>query len=448
MLTFTHGDSRRYCDGLSRRSFLRAGGLALGGLALSDLLRLRAEGAVSPEGRGKSVIMVCLGGGPSHIDTYDMKPSAPSEFRGEFRPIKTRVPGLEICELFPRQAKIADKFSIVRSATWQEPDHQRIEIFTGYPRRERRPSFGSYVSRLLPERDTAMPKFVSLKGDDGEIAEAEQPLYVGAQHRAFVPAAGGLKSLDVTRQVDLSRLKGRKDLLNTLDTLRRDVDASGEMGAFDSFSGQALDMLTSGRARRAFDLSDEKPEVLDRYRAGGTQFQYHRSPAFWDWEAFVRARRLVEAGVPFVSLQVGVWDHHCGEGLGSIFEGYRTQLPLYDLCISALISDLHERGLHKDVCVVVWGEFGRTPRLNKFGGRDHWPGAGSVLFSGGGLKMGQAVGETSANGEYPVTRAYTPQNILSTLYHVLGIDPSTTIPDLGGRPQYVLDDRDPVKELI
>ena len=450
MLTFFNGDPERFCDGISRRSFLRAGGLALSGFALSDLLRLRAEGAVVPEGRGKSVIMICLGGGPSHLDTYDMKPGAPAEIRGEFQPIKTNVPGMELSEMLPRQAKIADKFAVVRSVTWQEPDHQRIEIFTGFPKRERRPSFGSYVSRLAQRRDTSLPRFVSLKGDDQEIAEAEQPLWVGAQHRAFVPDNRGLKTLELTRQVDLTRLRSRKELLAQLDTLRREVDASGEMRAFDEFSAQALDMLTSGKARRAFDLSDEKPQTLDRYRAGDNRFMYSHSPSpvFWDWEAFVRARRLVEAGVPFVSMQVGLWDHHCGEGLPTLFESYRSLLPLYDNCISALIGDLHERGLHKDVCVVVWGEFGRTPRINKFGGRDHWPAAGSVLFSGGGLKMGQYIGATNSCGEYPVTRAYTPQNILATLYHVLGIDPSATFPDHNGRPQYLLDDREPVKELI
>ena len=295
-----------------------------------------------------------------------------------------------------------------------------------------------------------LPKFISLKGDDQEIAEAEQPLWVGAQHRAFVPNNQGLKSLEVTKQVDISRLKNRKELLSQLDNLRRDVDARGEMGALDAFSGQALDMVTNGKARKAFDLSDEAPRTLDRYRAAGSHFMYSHasSPVSWDWEAFVRARRLVEAGVPFVSMQVGLWDHHCGEGLPSLFESYRTLVPLYDHCLSALITDLHERGLHNDVCIVVWGEFGRTPRINKFGGRDHWPAAGSVLFSGGGLKMGQYVGETNSTGEYPTSRPYSPQNILATLYHVLGIDPSATIPDFNGRPQYLLDDREPVQELI
>jgi hypothetical protein len=449
MLTFFNGGgSDRFCDGISRRSFLRVGGLAFGGFALSDFFRLKAQGAVASGRRSKSVIMICLGGGPSHVDTYDMKPNAPAEIRGEFRSIKSNVPGMNLSELLPLQAKIADKFAVVRSATWQEPDHQRIEIFTGFPKKERRPSFGSYVSRLSQTRELPLPRFVSLKGDDQEIAEAEQPLWVGAQHRGFVPNGQGLKSLEVSRQVDISRLKSRKELLKELDTLRRDADARGEMRALDVFSGQALDMVTSGKARRAFDLADEDPKTLERYRATGSKFKYLAGPATWDWEAFVRARRLVEAGVPFVSMQVGLWDHHCDATSGSIFDGYRSLLPLYDNCLSALITDLHERGLHEDVCVVVWGEFGRTPRINKFGGRDHWPAAGSVLFSGGGLKMGQYIGETNSTGEYPTTRPYSPQNILATLYNVLGIDPAATIPDFNGRPQYLLDDRDPVKELI
>src|SRR4029079_3006548 len=265
--------------------------------------------------------MICLGGGPSHLDTYDMKPDAPSEVRGEFRPIRSNVAGIGLCELLPQQAKIGDKFAVLRTATWQEPDHQRIEIFTGYPKKERRPSFGSYVSRFGQRSDTTLPKFVSLKGDDQEIAEAEQPLWVGAQHRAFVPNNQGLKSLEVSRHVDMTRLKNRKDLLNELDTLRRDVDARGEMGALDIFSGQALDMLTSGKARKAFDLADEDPKTLDRYKAARSRLMYSHSssPVSWDWEAFVRARRLVEAGVPFVSMQVGLWDHHCADGLPTLF---------------------------------------------------------------------------------------------------------------------------------
>jgi hypothetical protein len=349
---------------------------------------------------------------------------------------------MDLCEHLPLQAKLADKFALVRSATWTEVEHQRMEIFTGFPTKEHRPAFGSLVSRMARGRDELLPKFVSLSGRHRAVAEAEQPLYAGAQHRPFVPTDEGLKSMEVNRQVDLSRLRSRKELLSALDTLRRDVDARGEMGALDAFTGQALDMVTGGRARKAFDLSDENPRTLDRYRAGGDRFKCNGGMEFWDWEAFVRARRLVEAGVPFVSMEVGSWDNH-----GTIFNDLRAQLPLYDMCLSALITDLCERGLDKEVCVVVWGEFGRSPRVEG-GGRGHHPGAGSVLFSGGGLRMGQVVGATDARGERPITRPYSPQNILATLYHVLGIDPSVTITDPGGRPQYLLDDREPVAELI
>jgi len=453
MLTFFNGKSGgRFCDGVSRRSFLKLGGLSLGGLALTDLLRLRASGATLPTRSAKSVIMIVLGGGPSHIDTYDMKPDAPSEIRGEFNPIKSKVPGMEMCELLPLQAKIADQFSVLRSATWTEPDHQRIEIFTGFGKKQpRRPSFGSLVSRMYKgAREGNIPRFVSLSGEyNQEITEAEAPLYAGAKYGSFTPRGEGVQNLSVQKSVDLSRLNNRRELLGAMDDLRRSVDKAGEMGAFDAYQAQAYDMITSGRAREAFDVSKEPESAVNRYKAAGSEFYYSRNKSFWDWQSFLRARRLVEAGVPFVSMQVGSWDHHCGGANdGSLFESYRTLLPRYDASLTALITDLRERGLDKDVCVVVWGEFGRTPRVNKTGGRDHWPGAGSVLFAGGGLKMGQYAGATNAHGEAPTTRAYGPQNILATLYHVLGINPSATIPDTGGRPVYLLDDREPVAELV
>src|SRR4051812_13637198 len=305
MLSFFNNPSpRSYCDGLSRRGFIKAGALAVGGLALCDLLKLKAHGALATNRTGKSVIMICLGGGPSHLDTYDMKPDAPAEFRGEFRSIRSNVPGMDMCELFTEQSKIADKFSIVRSATWVEPDHQRIEIFTGFPKKERRPSFGSCVSRFS-HRDGAMPKFVSLQGRDGEIAEAEDPLWAGAQHRAFVPEREGMKNLEITKSVDLTRLRDRKQLLDSLDRIRRDVDAAGQMGAMDTYSAQALDMLTSGKARKAFDISDEPEAVLPTYKKNRGKIRYLTHDAKLGWEAFFPARRLVEAGAAFFSFYGG-----------------------------------------------------------------------------------------------------------------------------------------------
>jgi len=450
MLTLFSSQSEPYCDRLSRRGFLRAGALGMGALTLPQLLALKARGAVSKKAKAKSVIMICLGGGPSQIDMYDMKPDAPSDYRGEFIPIKTNLPGLDICELMPRQARLADKFSIVRSVQWIEPDHQRAEVFTGFPTKFNRPSFGSIVSRMhQTAADSKLPKFVSLSAEyNEEIQRFESPGYAGSAHRAFTPSRRGLENFTLPREISLDRLAGRRDLLRSLDGIRRDIDARGEFDGIDSFNAKALDMITSPQVRDAFDLSKESPELLARYGRKGANFEYNRNPAGWDFEAFVRARRLAEAGVPYISMQVGLWDHHGGDAQGSIFNGYRTLLPLYDQSISALIEDLYSRGLDKEVAVVVWGEFGRTPKVNAGGGRDHWPQAGFAMFVGGGLQMGQVVGATDKLASHPTTKAYSPQSVLATLYHVLGIDPGTNLPDHNGRPMYLLDEREPVVELL
>jgi len=246
----------------------------------------------------------------------------------------------------------------------------------------------------------------------------------------------------------LDRLQNRKQLLGSLDNVRRRFDKQNELGAVDAFTAQAFDMISTTAVREAFDISREPKSQVAQYGRKGMIFDYNKSPAHWDHEAFIRARRLVEAGVPYVSLQVGLWDHHGGDAQGSIFNGYRTLLPLLDKSLSALITDLYQRGLDKDVAVIVWGEFGRTPKLNVGGGRDHWPQAGCALFVGGGLKMGQCVGATDRTASVPITRPYGPQNILATLYHVLGIDSSSTLADLNGRPVALLDDREPIAELI
>jgi hypothetical protein len=448
MLTVFSGNPRRFCDSMSRRNFLRVGSLGLGALALPRLLELRARGAIAPHARRKSVIMVCLGGGPSQLDTYDMKPEATTEVRGEFRPIKTNVPGFELCELMPRQAKLADKFTVVRNVQWIEPDHQRAEVFTGFPTKAHRPSFGSIVSRLYDAPGLKLPKFVSLSSEyNQELQTFEDPQYVGAAHRAFIPTRWGLEDFALRKEITLNRLNGRKELLQSLDNVRRNLD-NEEFAAVDTFAAQAFDMISSRDVRDAFDISLEPPEVIARYGEKGAKFEYNKGPVAWDFEAFLRARRLAEAGVPYVSLQVGLWDHHGGPQQGSIFHGYRTMLPLLDQSLSALIEDLYDRGLDRDVAVIVWGEFGRTPKVNSGAGRDHWPQVGCAMFIGGGLKMGQVVGATDRTASAPTTQPYTPQNVLSTLYHVLGIDPAATLPDHNGRPMYLLDDRDPIAELV
>ncbi|MDB5336142.1 MAG: hypothetical protein JWN70_1761 [Planctomycetaceae bacterium] len=446
MLNIYSDRPSRHCDGLSRRGFLQIGSLAVGGLTLPDLLRYNAVAGES--GRRKSIIMICLGGGPSHLDMYDMRPAAPLEYRGEFLPVASKIPGMDMCELMPRQAEIADRFAVVRSLQWTEPCHQFNEICTGFPVKAERPSFGSIVNRIYPGGSHSLPRFVDLAGDSDKL-RAEEPRYVGTAFRSFRPNGPDIENLVLPRGVSLERLGDRKQLRTSLDRLRRDIDASGQFLGVDAFARQALDIVTSNSVRQAFDITQEPPELVARYGDKKAFFRYLGVQYGFDFESFIRARRLVEAGVPFVSLNVARWDHHCLVAAeGSIFDSYRTLLPLYDMAVAALINDLHERGLSQDVAVVVWGEFGRTPRVNKTGGRDHWPSSGSALIAGGGLKMGQYVGQTDRRAERPSTRPYGPQNLLATLYYVLGIDPESTIRNGSGRPMYLLDDRDPIRELM
>jgi hypothetical protein len=437
MLTFWGNVQSRFCDGLSRRSFLKAGALGVGGLTLADLLRVQARAGTSAS-RGKAIIMVYLNGGPSHIDLYDMKPSAPVEIRGEFKPIQTNVPGFDICELMPLQAKIADKLAIIRNMKFQQQGHTPPELWTGFLN-SNRPAIGSVVSKLRSDAGvrTPLPPYIYL-GDTNYVGH---PGFLGKAHEAYVPGSKAA-NLGVPRDVPLARLGDRRQLLKTFDSLRRDIDDSRRsLAGMDAFTAQALEMITTNQARDAFDIAKEPAAVREKY-GHGTQF--------------LQARRLVEAGVPVVTLTArnhkpgekcnGDWDHH-----DHIFRCLRAVVPQLDQSIHALVTDLHERGLDKDVGVVVWGEMGRTPRVGTqkgtSGGRDHWPQAGFALMAGGGLEMGQVVGATDPRGERPAGQAYTPQNVLATLYHVLGIDPTTTIPDHQGRPIYLLDDATRIKEL-
>jgi hypothetical protein len=457
------GSKRRFCDGMSRRDFLHIGLLG-GALTLPDLLRLRAQGATADHASRKAVIMVCLNGGPSHIDMYDLKPQAPVEIRGEFQLIRTNVSGFDISELMPLQAQIADRLAIVRSVQWPLDDGHHLHlVFTGFRKSEARPSFGSIVSRVRSEQGQTnpLPPYVSMAQFPPHpvLAGHEEPSYVGTTHRPFVPyeagdlvngqinytgpGAGEVQNLEPTAGVTRGRLANRTTLLNALDKLRSGIDARGEMAGMDAFTLRALDMIRSSRVREAFNIRRESPEVQARY---GGDIEYKNDPdrrRCWEGSKFLLARRLVEAGVPVVTLAVGVWDTH-----GDHFRYQRDNVPLLDRSLHALITDLHERGLDQDVAVVVCGEMGRTPRINKTAGRDHWPAAGFALFAGGGLRMGQVIGATDDRGERPQTRSYTPQNILATLYHVLGIDPTLTFPDHAGRPRNLLDDQEKIVELV
>jgi hypothetical protein len=445
------GSRQRLCDGVCRRDFLRAGALGLGGLTLADLLRLRAQAGASPSPR--AVIMVCLAGGPSHIDMYDLKPNAPADFRGEFRPIKTNVPGFDICEHMPRQAKIADKVALVRSVRFVEPmQHELQEVYSGFPKAARRPAFGSVISRVRGGGDRKMPRYVSLDQYAGDHAEVENPQYAGAAHRAFLFGSEGVKSLGLRQGLTADRLGDRWRLTAAFDDLRREVDARGDAGALDAFAAQAVEMITSPRAREAFDLTREPDKVRERYGSKDAKYIYGNDPrptVPWPAEKFLLARRLVEAGVSVVTLRVSPWDYHgTASGTGNIFVGMRSVLPLLDQSVSALVTDLHERGLDREVAVLVWGEFGRTPRVNNVQGRDHWPNVGFALFAGGGLRTGQVVGETDGKAGEIKSRAVGAQNVLATLYHALGVDPTRTLPDFSGRPVPLLDDPEPIAELV
>jgi hypothetical protein len=420
------GARQRFCDGISRRNFLQIG--AFGGLSLAGMLRSRESFAQSgTPSSNKSAIMIYLPGGPSHMDMYDLKPEAPAEFRGEFKPIDTNVEGVRICEHFPMQARMWDKLAVVRSLVSVD-EHSDSLVMTGYSenknRTEHHPSFGSVMSKLRAGNND-IPPFVSLRG----MSPGTEPGFLGIAHRPFTSQGPGLQNLRLANGVDTERVDDRKALLSSFDNIRRDLDASGTMSGNDAFLTRAFDMVASGAVRKALDLTKEEPRSRDRYKGA---------------EQFLTARRLIEAGVGCVTLAIGSWDTHEGN-----FKTLKKQLPEVDRGVANLIQDLHDRGMDKDVVTVMWGEFGRTPKINmNNGGRDHWSPAMSALVAGGGLKMGQAIGATSARGEYPKDRRYSVPHVLATLYHAIGIDPSQTFANGSGRPMYILDDREMVSELV
>jgi hypothetical protein len=427
MLTF-QGASHRFCDGIDRRSFLKIGAFGAG-LSLADMLRAKASATptATPSSGGssqKSAIMIYLSGGPSHTDMYDLKPDAPMEYRGDFRPIQTNVPGVQICELMPRQARMWDKLAVIRSIVAAD-EHSDSMVMTGFTennnRIQHRPSIGSVVSKLRTGGANDVPPFVSLRGS----SPGTEPGYLGVAHRPFTPDGAGLTNLNAN--VPQTRTTDRRSLLSEFDSARRDIDASGTMRGMDAFTTRAFDMVASGTVRRALDLTSEDPRTRDRYRGV---------------EQFLTARRLVEAGVGCVTLGYGGWDTHSDN-----FPTLKRQLPELDRGIANLIQDLHDRGMENHVVTVCWGEFGRSPRINN-GGRDHWGPCMSAMIAGGGLKMGQAIGASTSRGETPRDRRVTCPQVLSTIYGVLGVDPSQTFMSGAGRPMYILDDRQPIEELI
>ncbi|HEY4309462.1 MAG TPA: DUF1501 domain-containing protein [Pirellulales bacterium] len=450
MLTL-FGRATRYCDGVDRRSFLRAGALALGGLSLADLLRLQAGAEATATSQdahptssaarsGKAVIFVELGGGPSHFETYDPKPNAPIEFRGPLEAVETNLPGVFLSQHMRQQARLLDKVAIVRSVRHASNAHDPSSHLTqtGYLKRGQKaglnemPSFGSVAARLHGANAPGLPAYVALP----RIMRNGGAAYLGTAYNPFETITDpgkknfAVRNLALSTGLSVDRLEDRRTLLTALDSQRRIMDLERSSEAIDDFTRQALEMVTGPRAQAAFDLNREKDKTREKY--GMTDIG----------QSLLLARRLVESGVTCVTVRFPGWDNH-----QQIAKAMRDRGPMYDTAMGALVRDLFSRSLDRDVLLVAMGEFGRTPRVNRNAGRDHWGSAMSVLLAGGGLKTG-IVGATNSKGETPVESPYGPENILATIYRHLDIDPSQTFADLSGRPRYVLEDRRPITELI
>jgi hypothetical protein len=453
------GTSQAYCDGYSRRNFLQIGVAGIASASLSTVLRSRAEAsAVSGTSKDTSVILLWLDGGPGHMDTYDMKPDAPPEYRGIWRPIGTNVPGMQITELFPLQAKLADKFSIIRSLHHDNGDHFTAAHYiltsrggpNGLNTMGKYPSIGSIATKVCGARQPGMPPYVAVPYAS---SVGLRPGYFGGNYLGTPfnpyetdgdPNAEGFQpaNLQPIGGLTVDRLNNRHGLRTYLDQLRRTVDASGALEAMDRFQQQAYELVTSPAARKAFDIASEDAKVRDRY--GRNSFG----------QSTLLARRLVEAGSTFVTVLYGGWDHHWG-----LKAGMDNNLPIVDAAVSSLLTDLSERGLLDKVMVLLCGEFSRTPRMNDGGnggpplsmgtpGRDHWGNSMSVLVAGGGVQGGRIVGSTDRLGEFPKDRPISPGDLHATIYKVLGVDPATHFLDRSRRPVAAIDSGEVIAELF
>jgi hypothetical protein len=450
------GGSPRYCDGMNRRSFLTLGVAGMAAVGLPRLLRAREESAAK---RNTSVILLWLDGGPSHMDLYDMKPDTPSEYRGIWKPIRTRVPGFDITEMFPKQARVTDKFSIVRSLHHDTGDHfagghrmltAKDMGVSGANNAGKFPGIGAIVNREVGARRQGMPGYVAVPqaSSIGLNPGYFGGNFLGAQHNPYQPGGDPntpnyrVKNLNLAAGLSIPRLEDRRSLVHTFDASRRQVDDLADVRAMDRFEREAFDFVSGPAARRAFDINKEDPKLRDRYGRHN-----------WG-QSCLLARRLIEAGSTFVTVHFGGWDHHW-----NLQKGMETYLPIVDSAVSSLFADLDDRGLLETTLVVLCGEFGRTPKMNNGGnggppgsmgtpGRDHWGNSMFCLMGGGGVKGGQLVGSTDRLGTRPHTRPLTPANIHATIYHVLGIDPKLQLLDLTGRPVPVLDDPMPISELL
>lgn len=458
MLRIESGRASKNCQGVSRRGAIQAGVLTAAGLSLADVFRSKAQAATVP--KDKSVILIWLDGGPSHLESYDPKPMAPAEYRGPFHAIATNTPGIQFSETLSGQAKFADKMAIVRSLHHDTGDHFAAAHWmltgrfgsTSANLEQVYPSVGSYVARTCGSRQPGIPPYVGLP------AAQSIYLYPGYQGAAYLGSTydpfdvqpnqkylGYSYSAEIQRPECLSnftvddsgRFEGRLGLLDRLDGVRRQLDRDGMMDAMDRYQQQAVELMLSGQARDAFDMEQEDPKVRERY-----------GPGPWGHYACM-ARRLVASGVRFVTVDMPHWDHH-----SNIEKGHGASMMAMDRAVTALIEDLDQRGMLDEVLVMVMGEFSRTPRLNSgqpgipIPGRDHWGNAISAMLTGGGIRGGQVVGATSEKGEYPVERPLKPGDLLATVYHLLGIDSETSFNDYSGRPTPIVGEGEVIAELV
>lgn len=426
------------CGNPSRRTILRAGLFGLGAVSLPEVLRLRA--AAGETKRPTSVIFIELAGGPTQFETYDPKPKAPIEYRGPYGVVQTNQPGVQFCELMPEQAKVMDKLTVIRSIHHRKSSHDPSSHLsqTGYYKTgpkggaNQMPSFGAVIAKVRGANKPAMPAYVAVprvmrNGGTAHLGKGYNPFEVIGD-----PAKKDFKvrNLSLTGGLDMQRLDDRKGLLDALDADRRLLDLDGSSDAIDQFTDQAFDMIAGSGARIAFDINREDPKLRDMYGRHSAG------------QGMLLARRLVEAGVTCVTVRNTGWDDH-----NKLPRRIKKRGPQYDQAVAALVSDLYARGMQQDVLVVAMGEFGRTPRVNRKAGRDHWGAVMSVLLAGGGLQPG-ILGASNSKGEVPAEKPYRPENVLTMLYRHLGIAPEMTFPDFAGRPRYVLERRGVIQELV
>ena len=431
MLSFLSNRRSQNCEGATRRDFMKVGTLGMGGLSLAHLLKARAEAGSSKE--DTSVIWLWLSGGPTHVETFDPKMTAPSEYRSTTGEVKSNIAGLTVGGTFPKIATVLDKMALVRSFAHTNSGHGGGTHFvmTGYDNRgidngglPSRPAIGSILSRVRGPNNlgTGMPTYVRMNG-----IGSDGPSFLGAAYNPFDPSGQARRNMSLV--VDKSRLDDRRSLLKGLDQVNREADRSRLMDGLDAFEQQAFNLVLS-RSQQAFDLKYENPRVADQYGPGLGQ-------------QLLTARRLCEAGCGFVTINYGGWDMH-----GKIKDAMTSRSPQMDHAVSTFVEDLEQRGLSKKILLVISGEFGRTPKVNGNAGRDHWAPLTSLALAGGGLQMGQAVGESAAKVDVPKTAPIGPQDLMATIFHVLGIERRVQFVNQAGRPVYMIEDGKPIEELF